>query len=85
MEPFFLRCETCQARLRVRDERFLGQIQSCPKCGSMVHILAPAGWLTANEATAEAAPEISEVRGGRTVVRRHGSRHLDPGTRHSLR
>ena len=47
MEPFFLRCETCHARLRVRDERFLGQVQSCPKCGSMVQILAPAGWSAA--------------------------------------
>lgn len=61
MEPFFLRCETCQARLRVRDERFLGQIQSCPKCGSMVHILAPAGRLAANEATPETVPELTEV------------------------
>ena len=49
VEPFFLRCETCHARLRVRDERFLGQVQSCPKCGSMVHIVAPAGWLAAGE------------------------------------
>lgn len=61
MEPFFLRCETCQARLRVRDERFLGQVQSCPKCGSMVQILAPAGLLAANDAATEAAPEITEV------------------------
>jgi hypothetical protein len=42
VEPFFIRCETCRARLRVRDERFLGQVQSCPKCGSMVQIIAPA-------------------------------------------
>jgi hypothetical protein len=56
VEPFFLRCETCQARLRVRDERFLGQVQSCPKCGSMVQILAPAGWLAAGETTPEPAP-----------------------------
>lgn len=61
VEPFFLRCETCQARLRVRDERFLGQVQSCPKCGSMVHILAPPGLLSANEAAADAAPESAEV------------------------
>lgn len=61
MEPFFLRCETCQARLRVRDERFLGQIQSCPKCGSMVQIIAPAGWLAQGEATQETPPELTEV------------------------
>jgi hypothetical protein len=54
VEPFYLRCETCQARLRVRDEQFLGQVQSCPKCGSMVLIAAPAGWLAA-EQTAEVA------------------------------
>lgn len=59
MEPFFLRCETCQARLRVRDERFLGQVQSCPKCGSMVQIVAPAGWLAAGEVTP--VPEVTEV------------------------
>jgi hypothetical protein len=56
VEPFFIRCETCRARLRVRDERFLGQVQSCPKCGSMVQIIAPAGWLAANDA---AAPQES--------------------------
>jgi hypothetical protein len=61
VEPFFLRCETCQARLRVRDERFLGQIQSCPKCGSMVQIIAPAGWLAQADLTQEAPPELTEV------------------------
>lgn len=61
MEPFFLRCETCQARLRVRDERFLGQIQSCPKCGSMVQIIAPAGWLVPGNVVQESPPELTEV------------------------
>ncbi|MGE3242071.1 MAG: hypothetical protein AB7G28_26000 [Pirellulales bacterium] len=61
MEPFFLRCETCQARLRVREERFLGQIQSCPKCGSMVQIVAPAGWLAQGEAAAESPPQLDEI------------------------
>ena len=59
MEPFFLRCETCHARLKVRDEQFLGQVQSCPKCGSMVQILAPAGWLATDEATP--TPDAAEV------------------------
>jgi hypothetical protein len=61
VEPFFLRCETCRARLRVRDERFLGQVQSCPKCGSMVHIIAPAGWLAASEAAQAPTAEPAEV------------------------
>lgn len=58
MEPFFLRCETCHARLRVRDERFLGQVQSCPKCGSMVHIIAPAS-LAATATPPETMPEAA--------------------------
>jgi hypothetical protein len=45
VDPFDVRCETCRARLRVRDERVIGQIHACPKCGSMVHIAAPAGWV----------------------------------------
>ncbi len=36
MEPFSIACTTCQARLRVRDESVIGQILTCPKCGSMV-------------------------------------------------
>ncbi|MCA9123167.1 MAG: hypothetical protein H6822_00255 [Planctomycetaceae bacterium] len=36
MEPFSIACTTCQARLRVRDESAIGQILTCPKCGSMV-------------------------------------------------
>jgi hypothetical protein len=61
VEPFFLRCETCQARLRVRDERFVGQVQSCPKCGSMVHILAP-------PVEAAAAPERVAASAAATTV-----------------
>ena len=36
MEPFSIACTTCRARLRVRDESVIGQILTCPKCGSMV-------------------------------------------------
>ena len=64
VEPFFLRCETCRARLRVRDERFLGQVQSCPKCGSMVQIIAPAGWLAASDAAAAPQESVPVDRGG---------------------
>jgi hypothetical protein len=54
MEPFTIRCETCRTRLRVRDERVLGQIHKCPRCGSMVLIAVP-GAATAVEATMKAA------------------------------
>ena len=38
MEPFFILCTTCKSRLRVRSAKVIGQIHSCPKCGSMVLI-----------------------------------------------
>ena len=72
MEPFYLRCETCHARLKVSDERFLGEVQSCPKCGSMVHILAPASLAAAAtlpDATAEAATSTSLTARATTILR----------------
>lgn len=74
VEPFFIRCETCHARLRVRDERFLGEVQSCPKCGSMVHIIAPASLAAAAalpDATAEAAATPSLLARATTILREH--------------
>lgn len=43
MEAFSIACTTCQAKLRVRDASAIGQILTCPKCGSMVLIESPAG------------------------------------------
>lgn len=42
MDPFSVICETCHSRLKVRDPNAIGQIHSCPKCESMVHIVPPA-------------------------------------------
>jgi hypothetical protein len=55
MEPFTIRCETCRAKLRVRDERVLGQIHECPRCGSMVLIAAPGATAAVVEAKIQAA------------------------------
>ncbi|HVU86347.1 MAG TPA: hypothetical protein VHD36_03435 [Pirellulales bacterium] len=44
MELFAVSCTTCRARLKVRDPAAIGKILACPKCGSMVHVVAPAGW-----------------------------------------
>jgi hypothetical protein len=41
MELFRIRCVTCGARLSVRNEAVVGQILSCPRCQSMVHVVAP--------------------------------------------
>ncbi|HVX61472.1 MAG TPA: DUF1559 domain-containing protein, partial [Pirellulales bacterium] len=44
MELFSITCTTCRARLKVRDAAAIGQILGCPKCGSMVQVVAPEGW-----------------------------------------
>lgn len=40
--PFSIACSTCGTRLKVRDERAIGELSLCPKCGSMVMITPPA-------------------------------------------
>jgi hypothetical protein len=62
VELFQIRCETCRARLRVSDSRVLGQIHACPKCGSMVQIVPPAGWAMPAEAAA-AVPLVASAAG----------------------
>ncbi|MCL4193249.1 MAG: hypothetical protein KJZ87_16045, partial [Thermoguttaceae bacterium] len=42
---FSITCTTCQARLKVRSLDAIGQILSCPKCESMVQVVAPPGWI----------------------------------------
>lgn len=41
MQSFFITCTTCQQRLKVADTAAVGEIQICPKCGSMVLVEAP--------------------------------------------
>jgi len=41
VEHFKINCVTCQASLSVRNEKLVGQIVACPRCGSMVEVSAP--------------------------------------------
>ncbi len=43
MEPFTILCETCAARLKVTQPKAIGQKLACPKCNSMVQVVAPEG------------------------------------------
>lgn len=38
MQPLFISCETCHARLQVPDRSAVGQVLRCAKCGSFVEI-----------------------------------------------
>ena len=44
VQPFRITCETCRSRLKIRSADVIGQIHACPKCGSMVQVVPPAGW-----------------------------------------
>ena len=58
MELFAICCTTCNARLKVRDAAAIGKILACPKCGSMVQVAAPAGWVPpAPDAAAGGTPD----------------------------
>jgi DNA-directed RNA polymerase subunit RPC12/RpoP len=54
VELFSISCTTCQAKLKVREQSAIGQILACPKCGSMVLVEAPPGWLLATSSVADA-------------------------------
>ncbi len=63
MELFAITCTTCQQRLKVRDASTIGEIQICPKCGSMVLVEPPAGWreTPGDEPPAPALPPTSPL------------------------
>ncbi len=68
MEPFFLSCTTCQARLKVRDESALGQILACPKCGSMVLVESPPGTTPSAGEPSQGKPKADSPRQAKSVV-----------------
>ena len=50
-ELFSITCDTCASRLKVRNRSAIGQILSCPKCGSMIKVEAPDGWVPPESAS----------------------------------
>jgi len=61
---FSISCTTCQARLTVRNESAIGAILECPKCGSMVLVTPPKGWVS----KAAAAAAVLEPEGKAPAV-----------------
>ena len=52
---FTIDCLTCRRRLAVRSEAAIGAILNCPKCGSMVPVIPPEGWIPPGRPPAEVA------------------------------
>lgn len=75
MELFSINCPTCNARLKVRDTSAIGQILNCPKCASMVHVAAPAGWQPPNSS----APPQPSPEGSGQPGRRRWENEVQPG------
>lgn len=59
MVLFSIRCTTCRAKLKVRDESAIGEIFNCPKCGSMVQVVRPKDWPDDNPADSPASDSSS--------------------------
>ena len=44
MEPYLIICNSCAARLKVTNEALFGQRLACPKCQTMIEVVAPEGF-----------------------------------------
>ena len=78
---FHITCVTCRAKLEVRNARAIGQILSCPRCGSLVEVQPPSTWHDpeADQDTVEDLPPPS-VTGSETPAM-PGDDWISPGTR----
>lgn len=61
MQPFSVYCETCGAKLKVRDPAAVGQIHACPRCESMVLIAAPVAAVTLDQTVAAPTPPTTSA------------------------
>ena len=61
---FSILCTTCQARLKVRSQKAIGEILGCPKCGSMVQITPPEGWVPPQPPVEAVAAGVAATAGG---------------------
>ncbi|MBL8854114.1 MAG: hypothetical protein JNK57_09095 [Planctomycetaceae bacterium] len=61
---FTIQCGSCRAKLKVAKIELIGQTLACPRCGDMVQVEPPVGWVPpANapvaETRAEAKPDVA--------------------------
>ena len=78
---FSITCETCASRLKVKNPSAIGQVLACPRCGSMVQVVAPEGWDSESteselppDETAIAKATASSVRTRRSAKSSAGSK-----------
>ncbi len=61
MQPFSIICKSCAARLKVSKASAVNQLLACPKCGTMIRVAPPAGWVPPKPAQAESFDSSSKV------------------------
>ena len=80
MQPFSIQCETCSARLKVKNASAIGQRLACPKCGGMVLVEPPDGWQADDSATAGEPGKVDVPQQPRpTAAQAQGAEPLLPG------
>ena len=67
MEPFSILCRSCAARLKVTNASAVGQVLACPKCGTMINVVAPAGWVAPEPENGISASDMSSGQLGDSV------------------
>lgn len=66
---FSITCRTCAARLKVKSDAAIGQRLACPKCGEMVEVTPPPGWVAPQESAQNSVDgsdfdDIDQIIGG---------------------
>ncbi|MCC6123628.1 MAG: hypothetical protein IT426_01565 [Pirellulales bacterium] len=60
---FSTACTTCHARIAVLKEEAIGTIQGCPKCGGMVLVAPPEGWVSSHAIQLASGGQASSIPG----------------------
>lgn len=68
MQPFSIHCESCSARLKVKNATAIGQRLACPKCGVMVLVEPPEDWIFPESSVSSDLGHLGDAPAGDTNV-----------------
>ena len=61
MQPFSIICQSCAAKLKVRQPNAIGQRLGCPKCGQMLKVIPPADWQPPSDLPPDVQKRLAEI------------------------
>jgi len=56
LKPFSIICKSCAVRLKVTRASAIDQLLACPKCGTMIKVVPPKGWVIPQRESSESKP-----------------------------